>query len=1215
MGWIQDLVKPQQRVWEEFYRNRWAHDRVVRSTHGVNCTGGCSWAVYVKDGIITWEMQQTDYPLLESKLPPYEPRGCQRGISASWYVYSPIRVKYPYVRGRLLEYWREARARHENPVEAWASIVENEEKRRAYQWARGKGGFQRANWDEVLELIAAACLYTARKWGPDRVAGFSPIPAMSYLSYAAGSRFLQLFGGFNMSFYDWYADLPNAFPEVWGDQTDVCESADWYNGKFIVSMGSNLNMTRTPDVHFISEARHEGAKFVVISPDFSQVAKYSDWWIPIRAGQDLPFWMAVNHIVLKEFYVDRQVPYFIDYVKRYTDLPFLVELVPEGNAYRMWKLVRANRLARYADVSNGDWKMVVLDARTGEPRMPKGQVGFRWDKEKGKWNLKLEDGLDDSPIDPVLTLLGQHDEVVQVRFFDHGEKRWLLRGVPAKRLRLRDGSTILVTTAFDLHMAHFGLSRGLPGDFPTDYDDDKPYTPAWQEKYTGIGRNTVIRFAREFARNAEVTQGRSMVIIGASVNHWYHNNLIYRAVINALILCGCCGRNGGGMNHYVGQEKLTLIAPWTSLAFALDWVKPPRRQQTPIWHYINSDQWRYEADFTDYDSLPPQTRWARGHSADLVAKAVRLGWMPWYPQFNRNPLEVVRDAERAGAKTDAEVVRWVVDQLKQGKLRFAVEDPDAPENWPRVWFIWRGNAIQSSAKGHEFFLRHYLGTHDNAVAPERAKDRVKVVRYREPAPRGKMDLVIDINFRMDSSALYSDIVLPTAFWYEKNDVNTTDLHSFIHPLGEAAPPAWEAKTDWDIFKAIAKKVSELAPLVFPEPVKDLVMHPLMHDTPDELAQPKVQDWAEEEVEPIPGKTMPHLRVVERDYVRLYNRFISLGPLIRQDGISGNGVHVNIERFYDELLELGKVADFPDPWRPRVVQWDGRQYPSLEDPLDAANVLLHLAPEANGEVAYHAFKEEEERTGVPLADLAEPYRGHRVSFADITRQPRRVLTSPCWTGIVNEGRAYSAWCMNVERLVPWRTLTGRQTLYIDHEWYLDFDEALPTFKPKLDWRKTGDIINSRVDDKCIILNYITPHGKWNIHSTYKDNHRMLTLSRGMDPVWINDKDAERIGIKDNDWVEVYNDNGVVVTRACVSARIQPGTCLYYHAVERTVYIPKSQERGRRGGGHNSVTRTRINPVELAGGYAQFTYGFNYWGPIGIMTRDTHVLIRKLEKLEW
>ena len=157
MSWILDIVNPQERKWEEFYRNRWAHDNVIRSTHGVNCTGGCSWAIYVKDGIVTWEMQQTDYPLLEHGLPPYEPRGCQRGISASWYVYSPIRVKYPYVRGPLLDFWREAKSQHSNPVEAWGSLVEDQQKRSRIQQARGKGGYRRAKWDEVSELIAAAC--------------------------------------------------------------------------------------------------------------------------------------------------------------------------------------------------------------------------------------------------------------------------------------------------------------------------------------------------------------------------------------------------------------------------------------------------------------------------------------------------------------------------------------------------------------------------------------------------------------------------------------------------------------------------------------------------------------------------------------------------------------------------------------------------------------------------------------------------------------------------------------------------------------------------------------------------------------------------------------------------------------------------------------------------------------------------------------------------
>ena len=100
---------------DSFYRDRWSHDKVVRSTHGVNCTGSCSWKVYVKDGIITWEAQQTDYPSTGPDRPEYEPRGCPRGAAFSWYTYSPTRVRYPYVRGSLLEMYREAKAAARRP--------------------------------------------------------------------------------------------------------------------------------------------------------------------------------------------------------------------------------------------------------------------------------------------------------------------------------------------------------------------------------------------------------------------------------------------------------------------------------------------------------------------------------------------------------------------------------------------------------------------------------------------------------------------------------------------------------------------------------------------------------------------------------------------------------------------------------------------------------------------------------------------------------------------------------------------------------------------------------------------------------------------------------------------------------------------------------------------------------------------------------------------
>ena len=89
------IVTNEPRAWEDGYRKRWQHDKIVRSTHGVNCTGSCSWKIYVKGGIVTWETQQTDYPRTRPDLPNHEPRGCARGASYSWYLYSANRREAP----------------------------------------------------------------------------------------------------------------------------------------------------------------------------------------------------------------------------------------------------------------------------------------------------------------------------------------------------------------------------------------------------------------------------------------------------------------------------------------------------------------------------------------------------------------------------------------------------------------------------------------------------------------------------------------------------------------------------------------------------------------------------------------------------------------------------------------------------------------------------------------------------------------------------------------------------------------------------------------------------------------------------------------------------------------------------------------------------------------------------------------------------------------
>ncbi|MGH9083602.1 MAG: molybdopterin-dependent oxidoreductase, partial [Acidimicrobiales bacterium] len=599
-----------------------------------------------------------------------------RGASFSWYTYSPARVRYPYVRGVLLDLFRQAKAAHGgDPVAAWADLTADPERSAAYKEARGRGGFVRATWAEALELVAAAHVHTVDTYGPDRTAGFTVIPAMSMASYAAGTRFYSLLGGTILSFYDWYADLPPASPQVFGDQTDVPESADWWNASYLIVWGTNLPITRTPDAHFMTEARYRGQKVVVVSPDYSDHTKFADDWLAANPGTDGALAMAMGHVMLAEFYRDRQVPRFESYARTYTDLPFLVSLRERGDGYvpdhfltesDLGHLGAAAHVGEAPGTAAGEapgtaageapeWKTVVLDEASGQPVVPNGSIGFRWGEAgKGRWNLRLEG------IRPALTCLGlpgAEGVAVDLPRFDVGDGPGggvLRRGVPAVRVADR-----LVTTVFDLMMAHYGVARpGLPGDWPTGYDDPgAPYTPAWQEAITSVPAAACARVAREFARNAEVSGGRSMIAMGAGTNHWYHSDQIYRTFLSLLMLGGCQGVNGGGWAHYVGQEKVRPLTGWFTLAFAYDWARPVRHMPaTPYW-YLASDQWRYEGSRADLLSSPlGQGRFAGQTMADLNAYAARQGWLGSHPAFDRNPLELADAADAAGMSVDEYVV-------------------------------------------------------------------------------------------------------------------------------------------------------------------------------------------------------------------------------------------------------------------------------------------------------------------------------------------------------------------------------------------------------------------------------------------------------------------------------------------------------------------------------------------------------------------------------
>ena len=180
----------------------------------------------------------------------------------------------------------------------------------------------------------------------------------------------------------------------------------------------------------------------------------------------------------------------------------------------------------------------------------------------------------------------------------------------------------------------------------------------------------------------------------------------------------------------------------------------------------------------------------------------------------------------------------------------------------------------------------------------------------------------------------------------------------------------------------------------------------------------------------------------------------------------------------------------------------------------------------------------------------------------------------------------------------------------------FGEGFVSYRPPVDLKTITAAVNNDAAEGSphVVLNFITPHQKWGIHSTYSDNLLMLTLNRGGPVVWMSEVDAAKAGLVDNDWVEAYNINGALTARVVVSQRIKQGTLFMYHAQEKIVNTPGSEKTGHRGGIHNSVTRATLKPTHMIGGYAQLSYGFNYYGTVG-SNRDEFVIVRKMKKIDW
>ena len=525
----------------------------------MNCTGGCSWKIFVKNGLVSFEMQQTDYPRVPATdLPNHEPRGCQRGASFSWYLYSPHRIKHPMIRGRLLDLYR-AERKSKGSRSKPGRRSRRPAKREKYVHVRGLGGFVRTNWDEGHRDRRRGQRLTHQEVGPGPHLSVSRrFPAMSMISYAAGARYLSLIGGACGRSTTGTATCRPRRPRP-GASRPTCRAADWYNSTYLIITGANLPMTRTPDAHFATEVRYKGTKIVSMAPDYAEYVKFADLWMPVKQGTDAAAFLAMGHVALKEF----------PSRSRTRTSPSTRASTRPADAGRA-----ASQVNGEGYVSDRNLRAPTSTATSGESQQPRvedhrlrrkepsssrptASIGFRWG-EDGKWNLLEERRRPGRPRSRThLHRQPGWRTVVSVGFphFVPGRDRLLYRNVPARRLKLANGES-LVTSVFDLQVAQYGIDRGLGGGnvaTPTT-------TPMSPTPRPGLPRSRRQgrrpRAHRPRVRRERLEdQGQVHGDHGRGDQPLVPQRPAYRSIMNLLHMCGCVGQTGGGWAHYVARKS------------------------------------------------------------------------------------------------------------------------------------------------------------------------------------------------------------------------------------------------------------------------------------------------------------------------------------------------------------------------------------------------------------------------------------------------------------------------------------------------------------------------------------------------------------------------------------------------------------------------------------------------------------------------------------
>ncbi|MDK2372891.1 MAG: molybdopterin-dependent oxidoreductase [Candidatus Korarchaeota archaeon] len=637
----------------------------------------------------------------------------------------------------------------------------------------------------------------------------------------------------------------------------------------------------------------------------------------------------------------------------------------------------------------------------------------------------------------------------------------------------------------------------------------KDKTPEWASKVTGVPAERIRALAEEVARTKP-----TMIVEGGGTNHWFNNDINNRSMILLLALTGNIGKPGSGFSQYTGQYKVWLAGLGK---YGRILKTRPENATLYVWTHYYTELWRL------------------GKSLDELVKDIEEGRIKQLPgplpgKF-QEPVSPDPEDERGYRNY------LLIKAMAKGWVPLYPKPPKRPH----AMFIWRGNFLNQ------------------------AKGGFKVKEWFENPEL--LELVVVIDFRVNSTAVFADYVLPAATWYEKFDLETTPMHVYLQAFNKVIEPVDESKHDFYVYKELAKAISEEA-----KRRGGFVWHDPKYDMDRDYTK-LYSEFIDAE-----GKENPYFKGFCREgcletpemvaHFILKNSLVmypdaenyekykhQLAPEVRFL-VERRLFQGDIDGYIEGLIELVKKHPLPFPaaqTRPRPLT------PWVE------NVERKIPWPAGGKLHYEK---------VTLVSIPE----REVEF----KVPKLFISK--YLGVIPKGG---------------KTLTGRQQFYIDHSYFLALRNELPIYKePEHD---------PLPDRKPAPLKMNTPHERWGTHSTFRDMDLLLRLQRYGAVVSISKKDAEARGIKDGDLVRVYNIYGEFVAVARVTPAVKPGEIWIANGAEMITFVK---------GWYNGVTPIRpkptqavVYPEEPNPPFYHLKYGWNLWGVTGNEC-DTSVEVEKI-----